>query len=134
MPVDPQEFADRYVALWNTDDAALRRKGVEEIWAPDGSYFNAIAESRGHEAIAAQVGYAHDAYAAGGFVFRSSNNATGHHHTLRFTWVMVAVATSTLEAVGFDFVVLDEQGRVRADYQYFDRPPTYTVPPPAATG
>jgi len=132
MSVNPNEFADRYVALWNETDPELRRKAVEELWAPDGRYFNAIAEHRGHEAITAQVGYAHDAYAAGGFVFRSSHNATGHHNTLRFNWVMVSAATGALEAIGFDFVLLDEEGRVTADYQYIDTPPTYTVPPPGA--
>ncbi|MEV4616645.1 nuclear transport factor 2 family protein [Kitasatospora sp. NPDC049258] len=129
---NPNEFADRYVALWNESDPAARRKAVEELWAPEGSYFNFLAESKGHQEIAAQIGYAHDAYAVGGFAFRSSANAVGHHGTLRFNWVMVAADTGALEAVGFDFVVLDDQGRITADYQYIDTPPSYTVPPPAA--
>lgn len=128
----PNEFADRYVAVWNETDPQARRKGVEELWAPDGRYANAVAESRGHEAIAAQVGYAHDAYAEGGITFRSCNNANGQHNTLRFNWVMVSATTGALEAVGFDFVILDDEGRIVADHQFFDTPPTYTVPPPSA--
>ncbi|WP_035793708.1 nuclear transport factor 2 family protein [Kitasatospora mediocidica] len=129
---NPNAFADRYVELWNETDPAARRKTVEALWAPEGSYFNFLAESRGHEAIATQIGYAHDAYAAGGFVFRSQNNAVGHHNTVRFNWVMVSAETGALEAIGFDFVVLDDNGLVTADYQYIDTPPTFTVPPPTA--
>ncbi|MFF7097393.1 nuclear transport factor 2 family protein [Streptomyces rubradiris] len=125
------EFADRYVAVWTESDPAARRKAVEALWAPDGVYANAVAVVRGHEAIATQVGYAHDAYAAGGYTFRSCNNARGQHNTLCFNWVMVSASTGALEAVGFDFVTLDDDGRIASDHQYFDVPPTYVVPPPA---
>ncbi|SNX58045.1 SnoaL-like protein [Streptomyces sp. TLI_55] len=128
--VNPNDFADRYVAAWTETDPEARRKRVEELWAPDGIYANAIAVVTGHEAIATQVGYAHDAYATGGFTFRSCNNARGQHDTLRFNWVMVSEATGALEAVGFDFVTLDDEGRIIADHQYFDTPPTYVVPAP----
>ncbi|MEU2425309.1 nuclear transport factor 2 family protein [Streptomyces sp. NPDC007851] len=124
------EFADRYVAAWTETDPVARRKAVEELWAPDGVYANAVAVVRGHEAVATQVGYAHDAYAAGGFTFRSCNNARGQHNTLRFNWVMVSASTGALEAVGFDFVTLDDDGRIVSDHQYFDVPPTYVVPAP----
>ncbi|MGI5136410.1 MULTISPECIES: nuclear transport factor 2 family protein [unclassified Streptomyces] len=127
---NPNEFADRYVAVWTETDPEARRKGVEELWADDGAYANAIAVVRGHEAIATQVGYAHDAYAAGGFTFRSCSNARGQHNTLRFNWVMVSESTGALEAVGFDFVTLDDDGRILSDHQYFDIPPSYVVPPP----
>ncbi|NEB92035.1 hypothetical protein [Streptomyces bauhiniae] len=47
--------------------------------------------------------------------------------------LMVSEATGALEAVGFDFVTLDEQGRILSDHQYFDTPPTYVVPAPGET-
>ncbi|MFJ9062219.1 nuclear transport factor 2 family protein [Streptomyces sp. NPDC102409] len=128
--VNPNEFAERYVSIWTQSDPEARLKAVQELWAPDGVYANAIAVVRGHEAIATQVGYAHDAYATGGFTFRSCNNARGQHDTLRFNWVMVSASDGGLEAVGFDFVTLDADGRVLSDHQYFDTPPSYVVPPP----
>jgi hypothetical protein len=128
--INPNEFADRYVAVWNEAEPEARRKGVEELWAPDGTYANAVAVVRGPEDIATQVGYAHDAYAVGGFTFRSCNNARGQHNTLRFNWVMVSRSTGALEAVGFDFITLDDEGRIVSDHQYFDTPPSYVVPPP----
>jgi len=97
---------------WSTGAwGTARRKRVEELWAPDG-------------------GYAHDAYATGGFTFRSCNNARGQHNTRRFNWVMVSETTGALEAVGFDFVTLDDEGRIVADQQYFDTLPSYVVPAP----
>ncbi|WP_105970697.1 nuclear transport factor 2 family protein [Streptomyces geranii] len=128
------EFADRYVAVWTETDPEARLKAVEELWAPDGVYANAIAVVGGHEAIATQVGYAHDAYATGGFTFRSCNNARGQHNTLRFNWVMVSASSGALEAVGFDFVTLDDEGRIVSDHQYFDIPPSYVVPAPGEAG
>ncbi|MFK3732994.1 nuclear transport factor 2 family protein [Streptomyces sp. NPDC088090] len=130
---EPNAFADRYVAVWTETDPAARRKAVEELWAPEGVYANAVAVVTGHEAIATQVGYAHDAYATGGFTFRPCGNARGQHDTLRFNWVMVSRETGALEAVGFDFVTLDEHGRILSDHQYFDTPPTYVVPAPGGT-
>jgi hypothetical protein len=54
---------------------------------------------------------------AGGLVFRSANNADGYHDTVRFNWEMVPAA------VGFDFLVLGADGRIRFDYQVLDMPP-----------
>ena len=33
---DPNELADRYVALWNKRDPSRRRQLIAELWADDG--------------------------------------------------------------------------------------------------
>jgi hypothetical protein len=60
---------------------------------------------------------------AEGFVFRSANNAEDHHNGVRFNWEMVPAAGGAAAAVGFDFLVLGADGRIRLDYQFLDRPP-----------
>ena len=118
------DFVDRYVALWNEPDEQFRRKIIGEMWASDGIYVNEPNLCTGHEEISAQLTFAHDYYHDKGFHFRSQYNAVGHHDTLKFNWVMVSNETGELESIGFDFVVLDAAGRIRADYQYIEKPPS----------
>ena len=35
MISDPNEFAHRYVAVWNEPDPELRRQVVADVWATD---------------------------------------------------------------------------------------------------
>jgi hypothetical protein len=35
---DPNELAERYVALWNAPDLDRRRELIEELWAEDGAH------------------------------------------------------------------------------------------------
>lgn len=51
------------------------------------------------------------------------NNAEDHHNGVRFNWEMVPAAGGAAAAVGFDFLVLGDDGRIRLDYQFLDRPP-----------
>lgn len=51
------------------------------------------------------------------------NNAEDHHNGVRFNWEMVPAASGAVAAVGFDFLVLGADGRIRLDYQFLDRPP-----------
>ena len=74
--------------------------------------------------LEARVAGAHEKWVkAGGFVFRSVNNAEDHHNGVRFNWEMVPAAGGAAAAVGFDFLVLADDGRIRLDYQFLDRPP-----------
>jgi hypothetical protein len=121
----PNELADRFVALWNETDPERRRRGVEELYAPDADYvFYRRDPIRGHEAILAQMAYTHEIYGPMGYAFRSANNAIGHHNVARLNWVMVTAATGEMEMAGQDVVVLGEDGRIQADYQFHDRLPT----------
>lgn len=120
-----ERLVDRYIALWNEPDADRRRRTVSELWKEGGLYVSARDESRGHEKIAAAVGEAHEQFVGRGYVFRSSENVVGHHGTVRFNWEMVPAGGGEVEAIGFDFFVLGDDGRIVADYQYIDRPPSF---------
>ncbi|MET9610542.1 nuclear transport factor 2 family protein [Streptomyces sp. NPDC006512] len=124
----PNELLARYVALWNETDPARRRERVEALYAPDAVYvFYRKDPIRGHAAILDQLAYTHQVYGPMGYEFRSSNNATGHHDVVRFNWVMVSAATGEMEMSGQDIVVLAEDGRIQADYQFHDRMPSSFV-------
>ena len=118
------ELIDCYVAVWNEPDADRRRKGIEQLWAEDGAHFTPSLEARGYQALEARVAGAHEKWVrAGSFVFRSSGTAEAHHNGVRFNWEMVPAAGGAAAAVGFDFLVLGDDGRIRLDYQFLDRPP-----------
>jgi hypothetical protein len=119
------QFADAYVTLWNERDEQERRAQIERLWAPGGTYVNEPNECTGYDEIAVQITFAHDYYHDKGFEFRSQHNAVGHHDTVKFTWAMVSGETGELESIGFDFVVLDGEGRITADYQYIEKPPSF---------
>jgi hypothetical protein len=124
----PNEFADRYVALWNETDPDLRRQRVVELYAPDGTYvFYRRDPVHGHQAIINQLAYTHELYDPMGYVFRSAHNAIGHHNLIRLNWVMVVGATGEMEMCGQDVIVLSGDGRIQADYQFHDRLPTSFV-------
>lgn len=128
MLLRPNELAARYVDLWNETDPALRRAGIEQLYAPDIVYtFYRRDPIVGRAAIEAQMAYAHELYDPLGYVFRGSHNATGHHNLIRLNWVMVSAADGEMEMSGQDVLVLDERGLIRADYQFHDVKPTSFV-------
>ena len=124
----PNEFADRYVMLWNEVDADRRRKGVIDLYSPDAIYvFYRRDPIRGHQAIIDQLAYTQEIYRPLGYAFRSAHNAVGHHNLIRFNWVMVSTANGEMEMSGQDVVVLSDDGRISADYQFHDRLPSSFV-------
>ncbi len=119
------ELIDRYVAVWNEPDAEKRRRGITAVFTEDAAHFTPSLEARGYQALEARVAGAYEKWVKqGGFVFRSARNAESHHHGVRFNWEMVPVAGGPVAAVGFDFLVLGDDGRIRVDYQFLDRPPS----------
>jgi hypothetical protein len=123
--ITPNKLADRYVELWNEPDAAIRRQLVDELYAPDADYIMYRRDPfHGRPAIADQITYTIDLYRPMGFIFRSMHNATGHHNLVRFNWVMVSAETGEMEMAGQDIVVLDDQDRIRSDYQFHDKIPS----------
>ena len=119
--MNTKDFVDRYVAAWNEPDESLRRAIVAELWAQDGAHFTNTSESYGHDAIAARIARAFDRFVGSGeFRFRALNGVDAHHDTLKFYWAMVPQGGGMVGAVGSDFIVLDAEGRIRADYQFIE--------------
>ena len=137
MPdIDPQDLADRYIAIWVEPDAELRRKAIQELWAEDGAHIlqppqeirevaaklgfdRPTLEAHGHGEIELRVtrSYA-DFVAPGEFTFRPAGDAVRLKDVIKFGWRMVPVGGG--EPVGGGQVVLgrDRDGRIVEDYMF----------------
>src|SRR5262245_37282590 len=119
-----EELVDRYVAVWNEPDAKVWRKSIATLWAEDGANLTKSLEARGYEALEARVASAHEKYErTGGFVYKSMNKTESHHNVVKFHWIMVPAAGCEAAAAGVNFVILDDDGRIRCDYQFTDASP-----------
>ena len=119
--MDANELVERYVAIWNESDEAARRAGVVQLWADGGAHFTSQSESRGYDEIAARITRNFDRFvSAGDYRFRSLNNICAHHGTVKFNWAMMPSNGGMAELVGFDFFVLDEEGKIQSDYQFIE--------------
>ncbi|HEY1706678.1 MAG TPA: hypothetical protein VGG10_00325 [Rhizomicrobium sp.] len=115
------ELVDRYVALWNESDADKRRLAIVELWAPDGLHLAKRHECAGYAMIENRVVRSYEASIAPGLnVFRHANNIDAHHNIVRFNWHMVRKVTGEIAATGFEMLVLGNDGRIQADYQFND--------------
>jgi hypothetical protein len=113
------DFVDRYVALWNEPDAQVRRRTIEDLWAPDGTNFTPSIEAVGYDQIDARVTASYDAYIAGGkYTFRSHLAPVGHHGAVLVSWAMVTLPEEEVASIGIEFLVLDDQGRIASDHQF----------------
>lgn len=116
---NPQLLADRYTALWNEADPAARRKAIAELWAPDGVHYVRTLEARGYPALETRVtGSFEKNVRDRGNRFRAVRNAQALRDTVTFNWEMVARDGEKVLAVGLEFLVLDDRGRIVADYQF----------------
>ncbi len=128
-------LADRYVAVWNEPSADARRTAVGELWADDGVHLlqppeealkaaerlsiTAVFQARGHEELTARVDRAYEEFVAPGtMTFRRRGDVARVHDVVRLSWE--AVSNGEVVGWGTDFLVLDADGRIRADYQFIE--------------
>jgi hypothetical protein len=119
------QLAARYIAVWHETDADLRRKGIAELWTEDGTYTNELAELQGYAALEAAVIRAHEEFVKKGYIFKAAK-VVGHHNVVRLYWEMLPAGGSTVESNGFDFFILADDGRIRHDYQFTDKQPSFS--------
>jgi hypothetical protein len=113
------DFVDRYVALWNEPDAEVRRRMIEDLWAPDGANYTQSMQAVGFDALDVRVTSAYEAYVGSGkYSFRPHLPPVGHHGVVKVTWEMVTVPAEEIASIGIEFLVLDDQGRIASDHQF----------------
>lgn len=131
-----QQLADRYAALWTEPDAGARRKAIERLWTEDGVHLvhppeeiraeatrvgfpEPVLEARGYRELEFRVARAYQEFVAPGeFTFRARQDAVRLRDVVRFSWEMVSVRDGEPAGGGVEFVVLDAEGRITADYQF----------------
>lgn len=117
-----QELADRYVAVWNERDAATRRRMIEQLWAPDGEHFVGTREAKGHDALERRIIGSHEKNVRdAGNRFRAARDAQQLRDAVCFHWEMLRGTTEEVAAIGREFLIVDEQGYIRTDYQFIVR-------------
>lgn len=113
-----QQLADRYAAVWNETDADARRQAIAKLWGPEGLHYVKTREARGYEALETRiVGSYEKNVRDGGNRFRAAKNAQALGGVVTFNWEMVT-AGGEIAAVGLEFLVLDDRGRILTDYQF----------------
>ncbi len=133
--IDPQELTDRYVAVWNEPDADVRRHTIRELWAKDAThvlrppqdirqaaeglgFVSATLEARGYAALEFRVTRAYEEFVVPG-TFSSRRNADGLHDIVKFSWEMVS-HYGEVTGAGLEILVLDQDDRIRTDYQFIE--------------
>ncbi|SHF14061.1 nuclear transport factor 2 family protein [Streptoalloteichus hindustanus] len=117
---DVQELVERYLATWNERDPARRRAEIDALWAEDGSYVDPQTVAEGPAAIDAMIAAVQQQFP--GLSFRFGSPVDAHHNLARFTWELAAGDEEAL-VVGFDVVVLTEDGRLRNVHGFLDKVP-----------
>ena len=134
----PQGAADRYVAVWIEPDTERRRKTITQLWAEDGVHIleppqevrqtaatlgmTPTLKARGHDALEIRVTRSYEQFIAPGeFMFRARDNAAGMDDVVKFNWEMVRISDVEVAGVGLEILVLDDDGRIRIDYQFIER-------------
>jgi hypothetical protein len=138
---DSIALVDRYMAMWNERDPEVRGKLIRDLWALDGAQILADPpeaareraadlrfgppsfEVHGHDALEARVTRAYEMFIAPGEHRFQSNG--GPHDLLNglitFAWEMVSTTDGTHAGGGVEVIDLDDNGRIRRDYQFIER-------------
>ncbi len=118
---DINTFVERYIAVWNEPDAERRREAVRALWQEDASHLSRTIEAIGHAGIEVRVANAYEKWVREeGNIFRLRDGVDGHHDTIKLRWEMLPAEGGDVISIGFDFLVLGGDGRIRAGYQFIE--------------
>jgi hypothetical protein len=114
------DLVDRYLACWNETDPEARRALIAQHWSPRPSYTDPVAAVTGRKAIEETIGAVQERFP--GFAFSPVGPVDAHHRQARFTWGL-GPADAEPVIVGFDVVVLDDDGRIDTVLGFLDKVP-----------
>lgn len=117
---EPSDLVDRYVAVWNEPDPAVRHAAIVRLWSPEARLVRHASVAQGHAAIEAEAAKMFDGCVAQGRLFASANNTHAHHGLVKFRWSLAGSDDDPAPAAWSNLLVLDEVGRIRFDYQFDD--------------
>ncbi|MCZ0986339.1 nuclear transport factor 2 family protein [Streptomyces diastatochromogenes] len=111
----------RYLDIWNEADADKRAAAIAELFTADAPYIDPLAAVEGHAGFAAVVAGARDQFKGLGFELHGAVDA--HHDQARFQWGLVTEPGAEPIAIGFDVIVTDAEGKIKAVYGFLDKVP-----------
>jgi hypothetical protein len=115
-----QDVIERYLDCWNETDPDARRKLIEEVWAPDATYTDPLAEVSGRDAIDATIAAVQGQFP--GFVFTLAGPVDAHHRQARFSWNLAPEGAEPV-VIGFDVALTGPDGQIVAVFGFLDRVP-----------
>ena len=109
------EFVDRYVSVWNDPTQAE----IQHLWAPDAIHAIEIGQWQGHKEIEVRVTDAYKEFVQPGeYHFKPAGDAETHNNATKFTATMVRATTGEIEWTGTVFLLFDDNGQIKYDYQF----------------
>ena len=119
---DIATFVDRYINIWNEPDRRAPPPDHPRTLA--GGRPSSCPHARSRSATPASRRRVANAYEKWvkekGNVFRLRDGVDGHHGTIKLRWEMLPAAGGEVISIGFDFLVLGEDGRIRTGYQFIE--------------
>jgi len=134
--INLQDLAGRYISLWTEPDAELRRKAIRDLWAEDGTHIlwppveireaaavlgfdSTTLEAHRYGALEARVTRSYERFIAPGqYTFRPRGDAVRLRNVVKFTWETVPTSGGEALRGGLEVLVLDDDGRIKADYMF----------------
>ena len=121
--VDPAQVADRYAAVWSEPDDDRRRAAVAALWADDAVEYVEGTQFREHDELVARVAHAYAEFVGSGrFTVARAAEVSLHDQVLVLTIQLLGADDGSLAWAARVFLVLDENGRIREDYQLTVQP------------
>ena len=114
------DLLDRYLACWNETDAGARRALIAENWSEEPRYTDPLVDVQGRASIDATIAAVHQQFP--GFVFTPVGHVDAHHQQARFGWGLGPQGAEPV-VIGFDVVMLDEDGRIETVLGFLDKVP-----------
>ncbi len=94
---------DRYIAIWNEQDAARRSDLIATTWAEDATYCDPSLEGEGRDGIDTMTASFQAAYP--GATFQRAGTIDLHHDRVRFGW-QLQTPDGQVVALGSDYGVI----------------------------
>jgi hypothetical protein len=118
--MDLNEFAYRYVAVWNERDPEKRRRRVAELWIPEGEHYVESRKVVGYGDLERRVRESHDEFVRdAGNHFRAVPGARQEGDVVTFYWEMLPADGNGVLGKGLEFVILSAGEKIIRDYQFY---------------
>jgi len=112
------EYAERYVALWNELDAQTRRSSAQRLYASNGRLATASSERDGLDEVIAHIDkVVRELIGPDKHWFRPSGTV-GHHDLVLLRWEMITARTGSIADWGINALVVDGDQRIVCDTQF----------------
>jgi hypothetical protein len=112
---DFPEIVRNYLAVWNETDPTQRAKLIRQVFAPDATYTDPLADVSGHDALSGLVEAVQGQFK--GMVFSTGDPVEAHHNIGRFTWHLGQGGAAEPPVIGFDVITVDDEGKINVTDQ-----------------